>query len=100
MVATTKAGTDKALIYLTTISIAVLCIQTVLGELGDHLAAKVPSDESSVGSCSMNINVPRSDTTFVAFGIVLCLAVLILFVYLQVVRYWWNQAGKRRRALL
>lgn len=31
--ATTKAGTDKSLIYLTTVSIAVLCVQTILGEL-------------------------------------------------------------------
>lgn len=31
--AATKSGADKSLIYLTTVSIAVLCIQTILGEL-------------------------------------------------------------------
>jgi len=79
--AATKSGTDKSLIYLTTVTIAVLCIQTV------------------IGSFSMNIKVPHSNTTHTVFGIVVCLAVFVLCMYLQVVRYWWNQAGKRQRAL-
>ncbi|KAF9015124.1 hypothetical protein BDQ17DRAFT_1340517 [Cyathus striatus] len=80
---TTRSGTDKALIYLTVVGISVLCIQTVIGLF------------------SMNIKIPRNyihGTKFHVFGIVISLAVMVLFVYLNVVRYWWKQAKRVRRA--
>ncbi|KXN90066.1 Magnesium transporter ALR2 [Leucoagaricus sp. SymC.cos] len=80
--ATSKAGTSKNVVYLTTVSICVPCIQVV------------------VAIFSMNVTVPQTETSFKLFGGVVCIAVFICCVYIGVVRYWWKQAGKKRRALL
>ncbi|ESK97920.1 cation transporter [Moniliophthora roreri MCA 2997] len=81
----TKMNTDKALIILTTVSVAVLSIQSVTAIF------------------SMNINVPHNlhepGSPFTYFGIVVCLASVVLAVYLFVVRHWWRTA-KRRRGLV
>lgn len=79
--ATSQSGTSKNVVYLTAITIAVPCIQAVIGMF------------------SMNVTVPSSDTNYNIFGVVLSLAVVVLFVYTNVVRYWWKDS-KRRRALL
>ncbi|GAW06110.1 cation transporter [Lentinula edodes] len=52
-VSLTKSGADKALVYLTTVSMAVLCLQTVIGMF------------------SQNVNVPASPDSFHVFGIVI-----------------------------
>ncbi|EKM83913.1 hypothetical protein AGABI1DRAFT_66982 [Agaricus bisporus var. burnettii JB137-S8] len=80
--ASSKSGTDKSLFYLTSVSIAVICVQVVMGNF------------------SMNINVPRDGTGYRIFGVVFSLAIIVLFIYVNIVRYWWKQAGKTRRALL
>ncbi|KAJ7071066.1 hypothetical protein C8F01DRAFT_413176 [Mycena amicta] len=79
-VAITKGGTDKALLYLTAVSIGVLCIQTVQGVF------------------SMNTTIPRNalgGNRYNMFAIVLSLDILILF---------WNccttGGGERRRGSL
>ncbi|KAF8898788.1 hypothetical protein BD779DRAFT_1485544 [Infundibulicybe gibba] len=76
-VALTKSGTDKALIFLTIVSIAVLCIQTL------------------IGSFSLNIHIPAN-----GHGPGEPYNVLILCAYLAVVRWWWVQAKRRRGAVL
>ncbi|KAK0456915.1 hypothetical protein EV421DRAFT_1755582 [Armillaria borealis] len=82
-VALTKAGTDKALIVLTVVSIGVLCIQPLIGLV------------------SVNVTIPGNGLTpdypYNAFGIVIALSLVITFIYLAMVRRWWLQA-KRRRA--
>jgi magnesium transporter len=48
----------------------------------------------------MNVNIPKDPAGYRVFGIVLSIAIIALFIYAIVVRYWWKQAGKRRRAML
>ncbi|KAF8642334.1 hypothetical protein AX16_009603 [Volvariella volvacea WC 439] len=80
--AAARSGTDKALLYLTAVSIAVLCLQTLLG------------------SFSLNVHVPSNchdpDCPYNVFGIVIALAVMVLCTYISIVRHWWFQARKRR----
>ncbi|KAJ3816001.1 hypothetical protein F5876DRAFT_71491 [Lentinula aff. lateritia] len=75
-VSLTKSGADKALVYLTTVSMAVLCLQTVIGMF------------------SQNVNVPASPDSFHVFGIVVSVECVVLTVYLGVVRRWWLNAKK------
>ncbi|KAK0506491.1 hypothetical protein EDD18DRAFT_1123644 [Armillaria luteobubalina] len=81
-VALTKSGTDKALIVLTVVSIGVLCIQALIGLL------------------SVNVTIPRNGLTpdypYNAFGIVIALSLVIIYIYLATVRRWWLQAKRRR----
>jgi len=84
-VAITKGGSDKALIFLSAVSIGVLCIQTL------------------IGLCSINVNVPHNTLDgrrFNAFGIVIALAILILVSYLKLVLHWWRSAKRRTSAAL
>jgi len=81
-VAVTKSGTDKALIFLTVVSIAVLCIQTLIGLF------------------SLNITIPTNGhgpkDRYNVFGVILAIASVILGTYLAVVRRWWVRAKRRR----
>jgi len=84
-VAITKGGSDKAVIFLSSVSIAVLCIQTL------------------IGACSINVNIPHNNedgSRFNVFGIVLALAILILGSYLKLVLHWWRSAKRRTSAAL
>ncbi|KAJ7244760.1 hypothetical protein B0H12DRAFT_1128650 [Mycena haematopus] len=79
-VAISKGGSDKALIFLSAVSIAVLCIQTL------------------IGACSLNVNLPHNNyfgNRFDAFGIVIVIALLIFASYLKLVLYWWKTAKRR-----
>ncbi|KAF9040578.1 hypothetical protein BJ165DRAFT_1549223 [Panaeolus papilionaceus] len=80
-----KAGTDKNLLYLTVVSIAVLCIQPLTGLF------------------SLNVTLPANRTEpggpFNVFGIILTLAGLVFCAYIALVRSWWLQAKKRRTRL-
>ncbi|GLB36116.1 putative corA-like Mg2+ transporter protein [Lyophyllum shimeji] len=82
-VAVSKNGTDKAILYLTSVSMAVVCIQTI------------------VGVFSLNVNVPKNQRVpsgrYNVFGIVFALCVCVLCAYIYVVRRWWNQAKAKRR---
>ncbi|KAF7306896.1 hypothetical protein MIND_00482100 [Mycena indigotica] len=83
--ATSKGGTDKALVYLTGVSIGVLCIQTIQGVF------------------SINVTIPRNALNghrYSMFAIVLCLDVLILAAFAQLLYYWWDKAKKRKPASL
>ncbi|KAJ7169842.1 hypothetical protein C8R46DRAFT_897196 [Mycena filopes] len=82
-VAISKGGSDQALMYLSAVSVGVLCIQTL------------------IGLCSINVNVPHNDldgNQFKAFGVVISLALLILVSYLNLVLHWWRSAKRRRSA--
>lgn len=76
-----QSEASKNLVFLTSGSMAVLCMQALLGVF------------------SMNVTVPSSNPGFSTFGIVLSLAVAVLFVYVNVFRYWWKNKGRRRRTL-
>ncbi|KAL0576353.1 hypothetical protein V5O48_005612 [Marasmius crinis-equi] len=84
-----KFGSDKALIFLTTISIAILVGQSVIGPF------------------SMNVNVPHNGNAdedmvggpYNLFGIVLAMVTTGLILFLMLVRWWWWKA-KRRRGLV
>lgn len=79
---TLRAGTDKAALYLTIVSIAGLCVQPLIGVL------------------SLNVTVPQSPASFHAFGIVIVLCGFIIYGYACFVRWWWIQAKRRRGAVL
>ncbi|KAJ6575072.1 hypothetical protein B0H19DRAFT_1127021 [Mycena capillaripes] len=84
-IAITKGGSDKALIFLSSVSIGVLCIQTL------------------IGLCSINVNVPHNtidEGRFNAFGIVIAIALAILVSYLKLVLHWWRSAKRRTSAAL
>ncbi|KAJ7487560.1 hypothetical protein B0H11DRAFT_1099387 [Mycena galericulata] len=76
---TTKSGSDKAVVVLSTLSIAVLCIQTL------------------IGVCSVNVTIPHNTLDggrFNAFAIVLALSILILVAFLKLVLHWWRSAKR------
>ncbi|KAI0825063.1 hypothetical protein BC628DRAFT_1375272 [Trametes gibbosa] len=80
-----KAGTDKAIVSLTVVSLGVLCVQTLLA------------------LASMNCEVPADpfDThRFDVFAAVIALSVVIMAIYGLVVRHWWIQAKRRRLTML
>ncbi|KAF7339502.1 hypothetical protein MSAN_02164600 [Mycena sanguinolenta] len=79
-VAISKGGSDKALLFLSAVSIAVLCIQTL------------------IGACSINVHVPQNNHfghRFNVFGIVIALSILIFVSYLKLVLHWWKTAKRR-----
>ena len=49
---------------------------------------------------SQNIPVPnnRDSGKYNVFGIVIAIAVFTLFLYLNLVRYWWRKAKRRHAA--
>ncbi|KAJ7596996.1 hypothetical protein C8J56DRAFT_303871 [Mycena floridula] len=100
-VAVTKSGTDKALIFLTITSIAVLCIQTLVGLFSLNVSRNVfrAQQQSHAGQVKVPRNGILSDR-YDVFAIILALSCLILCTYLAVVRRWWLHARRRRRGLL
>ncbi|KAJ7038243.1 hypothetical protein C8F04DRAFT_951450 [Mycena alexandri] len=83
-VAISKGGSDKALMYLSAVSIGVLCIQTLIGLF------------------SINANIPHNDlggNEFKVFGVVISLAIVILVSYLYLVLHWWRSAKRRRSTM-
>ncbi|KAJ6604611.1 hypothetical protein DFH09DRAFT_315618 [Mycena vulgaris] len=84
-VAISKSGSDQALIFLSSVSIGVLCIQTL------------------IGACSINVIIPHNaldGNRFNVFGIVIALAILILGSYVNLVLRWWRSAKRRTSAAL
>ncbi|KAG6842240.1 hypothetical protein C0991_000210 [Blastosporella zonata] len=81
-VALTKRGTDMSVLYLTTVSLAVVCIQTLIGTM------------------SINVKIPTNPHTpqgsYHVFGIVVALSIFILCAYLYTVRCWWKQAKAKK----
>lgn len=79
-VARSKGSTDKGLLYLTVVSIAVLCCQT------------------TIGIFSMNVHIPNSKhartNPFVVFGLVVALACIVIVSYLAVVYHWWKTSKR------
>ncbi|KAI0669827.1 hypothetical protein C8Q78DRAFT_1037954 [Trametes maxima] len=76
-----KAGSDKAIVSLTVISLGVLCVQTLLG------------------LASMNCEVPNNpegSNLYDVFAAVIAIATLIITIYGLVVRHWWIQAKRHR----
>jgi magnesium transporter len=72
----TKSGADKALVYLSVVSMAVVCIQTIIGIF------------------SLNVTLPVS-TNFEVFGIVIAINCVVLTAFLGLVRRWWINAKRR-----
>ncbi|KAH8100685.1 hypothetical protein BXZ70DRAFT_938323 [Cristinia sonorae] len=90
-VSKTKAGADKAIVFLSVISVGVLCVQTLIGlhSMNIHIPAnRLPSKDP-----------PMPGGPFNVFIIIIALSVVIVTVYGAVVRTWWVRA-KRRRAHL
>ncbi|KAI0639473.1 hypothetical protein C8Q77DRAFT_1214024 [Trametes polyzona] len=80
-----KAGSDKAIVSLTVISLGVLCVQTLLALAS--MNCEVPAD-------------PLDSNRYDVFAAVIAIAVLIIIVYGFVVRHWWIQANRRRLKML
>ncbi|EMD42062.1 hypothetical protein CERSUDRAFT_110608 [Gelatoporia subvermispora B] len=79
-----QSGTDKAIVTLTTVSLGVLCVQTV------------------IGVNSMNTTLPHNDlagTNYSAFFIVIAISIAVTIIYGALVRWWWISAKRRRRNL-
>ncbi|EPQ60678.1 hypothetical protein GLOTRDRAFT_31418 [Gloeophyllum trabeum ATCC 11539] len=85
-VSTTKQGSDKAIMVLSIVSIAVLCCQAV------------------IGCFSMNVTVPTNGQEpgypYNMFYVVLSIAVVALCLYGCLVRYWWVRSKRRRTTML
>ncbi|CAK5280519.1 unnamed protein product [Mycena citricolor] len=85
IVTVTKRESDIAVMFLSCISLGVLCVQTL------------------IGLCSVNVLIPRNALDghkYNGFCIVLALAVVILTSYVNLVRYWWRTSKRRRSAPL
>src|SRR5260370_41596869 len=79
---TAKGFMDEALLALTIVSILVPAIQIV------------------VGVCSLNVHLPRSNNTFIAFGIVWAISILVGLAVVGLTRFWWvrsKRPGRRHR---
>ncbi|KZT02653.1 uncharacterized protein LAESUDRAFT_684843 [Laetiporus sulphureus 93-53] len=77
-----QSGTDTAVVTLTTVSLGVVCVQTLIGLF------------------SMNVLVPSNDlegNKYNAFAVVIALSVVIILVYAFIVRQWWVWAKQKRR---
>jgi magnesium transporter len=105
-VMTAKSGQDKAIMLLTIVSMAVLCNLVMIGMFPPFTLPSciTTSRKSSAGVLSMNCNVPTNVKEpfgrYNAFGIVLALVFVITTIFLSIVRRWWLQAMRRRRAML
>ncbi|KNZ77430.1 Putative metal ion transporter C17A12.14 [Termitomyces sp. J132] len=88
-VALTKRSTDKSILYLTVVNLAVPCVQPLIGLMSTNI--HIPT----------NLPIPKNPDTptgsFHVFGIVISLAIGILCVYISVVRWWWRQAKTKIR---
>ena len=97
-----KSGIDKALMFLTVVSVGVLCMQPVLGMSASICLLLSMIYLSGAGVMSINVTIPANGLTrghpYNAFGIVLALVFLDMVAYLMLARYWWVR-GKRRRDL-
>ncbi|KAI0375070.1 hypothetical protein BV20DRAFT_960126 [Pilatotrama ljubarskyi] len=80
-----KAGSDKAIVSLTIISLGVLCLQTLFA-LGS-MNCEVPHD-------------PEDSNRYDVFAAVIAIAACITVGYGFVVRHWWMQANRRRLKML
>ncbi|KAF8350097.1 hypothetical protein F5887DRAFT_877931 [Amanita rubescens] len=82
----TKSGESKALFYLTSITVAVLCIQ------------------SYVGIFSLNVYLPHNDRvpsgSYHVFAIVMSVIIIILILYTVLVYHWYRRAKRRHRVRL
>lgn len=76
-----KKRPGKTFIYLGTVSVVFPCTLII------------------IGVCSLNVQLPTDIGTpvFHKFGIVITLDSLIAFGVLALIRYWWVQAGLKRR---
>ncbi|TBU35326.1 hypothetical protein BD309DRAFT_989787 [Dichomitus squalens] len=76
-----KNDSDKAVTFLTIISLGVVCVQTLIGLF------------------SMNVGVPHNNLSgnkYTTFAVVVSAGAVIATIYSSVVRYWWIQAKRRR----
>jgi len=87
-VAKTNFHQDKALMLLTIVTVAVLCVQPIIGVFSIN--------------CALPTNVKEPYGRYDVFGIVLVLVCVVSGGYLWVVRGWWlrSKAKKRRGAML
>ena len=93
-----KNDTDKAVTFLTIISLGVVCVQTLIGTHPCHRASN-HFTHTYVGLVSMNCEVPHNSIPgdkYTGFAIVIAIGVVIIAIYSSVVRYWWIRAKRRR----
>ncbi|OCH96146.1 hypothetical protein OBBRIDRAFT_744160 [Obba rivulosa] len=77
-----QSGTDKAIVTLTTVSLGVVCVQTV------------------IGMNSVNVPIPHNDLTghkFDVFFIVIAICIVVTIIFGAVVRWWWISAKRKKR---
>lgn len=94
-----KSGSDKAILYLTVISMAVLCMQAIIGMYAPQRLVEFVFTSFLIGFGSMNIHVPRNRRPggpYNVFGIILALCLAVLALYAWIVRYWWVKAKRKR----
>ncbi|KAA1471535.1 hypothetical protein DENSPDRAFT_776779 [Dentipellis sp. KUC8613] len=78
-----RSNSDKAIMILSIVTVAVLPAQTFIGLF------------------SLNITVPSNgDVHFYVFGIVIVACAAILCAYFSVVRWWWVQAKRKKHVVL
>ncbi|KAG5649900.1 hypothetical protein H0H81_001561 [Sphagnurus paluster] len=102
-VVSTKSQIDKMIMYVSVVSVGVICVQTLVGATVRLLWALYKLI-ISLGICSMNTTVPGNPLVvgapLNAFYIVLAMSLCILSGYAYFVRRWWKQAAPRHRQRL
>ena len=98
-VAKIRSGSDSALLILTTLSMGVIILQVLIGELNTArtLDLFLPVD---AGVFSLNVNLPANALNpmgrYNMFSIIIALCIVITCGFLYVVRLWWIQAKRKR----
>jgi magnesium transporter len=82
MLEQTKGRADTHLLYLTIVSISILCLQPLTGL--SSMNVTVPTDPHEPGG------------SYIVFGIILVMIAIVIVIFLFVVRYWWEKAKQRR----
>ena len=99
----TKSGESKAFFYLTSITVAVLCIQSYVGS--SYLFFDSPFlSWHDAGIFSLNVYLPHNDRvpsgSYHVFAIVMSVIIIILIMYTVLVYHWYRRAKRRHRVRL
>lgn len=109
-----RSGTDKAIMVLTVVSIAVMPAQIIIGGPRFHLTFLcrcIYQLVTSIGLFSTNIRIPTNlhqdadgnvipGYPYYVFGAVVVGCFLVLCAYACTVRWWWINAKRKRRKVL
>ncbi len=101
-----RSGSDAAILYLTIVTIGVLCLQVLFGRFASFrgtICYKLNLVFLHTGAFSLNVEVPGNERDpgepYTVFGEMIAVSVVIICAYLANVRRWYIRAKKRRTVL-